>query len=643
MLKTRYIPSPVFFLAVLCIASFYWMASWALIPGSTTDQASVFIPNGDSDYLPQIAALAHLEFGEASVREMAHLGVRSFPIASVLLHGILVRLLGSPGFVVAQILVFLLYGWALAWLLRSAGITPGVAETLAALVLAGVPNLIVVALGKFVGPIPLLFWLSRFPRPGVTEVLVLAFFILAVRLMSRRGMPANIRDWLLFGVVWACLLQADIYQAFTITLVAGVLGCYLLVTDPKSALRGIPVAACAAAICAIPFLYQRLHEVADVPRRWGVFIVGHRLILFTPARLILLAGLSVGAGVLLYRWSRGPVREFRRPVLAVLGTAAAISVVSGPIWLLVLGKGIQIHHSVIAAELNVGYVLLLCCGWIWQDALERLSKKPLGQRLLTPRVRNLAFAMALLACIAASVPNILRSFGEVWWGRNQAQTALLIDRRPELHYRSSFAELHAVLARPEFQQADVLGTFDGQLANWWEYRGRYLYLPDIFNTTAPDRELETRVSSFLHLLGTTPEEFGRMLENPYFIMRVIGGAKYQANSTYTSWPLDTYSPAAQARIAHTPILITNLEVPIPERQRLLEDYEHFDPLAQPARKLDLVILSKGDLRQYVHPERADLRLAWKNDTFEIWVPGKAGGAARVALYQIPSNGLAPSR
>jgi hypothetical protein len=181
--------------------------------------------------------------------------------------------------------------------------------------------------------------------------------------------------------------------------------------------------------------------------------------------------------------------------------------------------------------------------------------------------------------------------------------------------------LHYTLTQPAFQQAEVLGTFDGQVADWWEYRGRYVYLPDIINTTVSDREIEARVYGFLHMLQVTPEEFGVMLATPSFLLRVLAGLKYQVNSTYTLAPLHDYSPAAQAQIAHATLQAPLvMAVSLPEKQRLLDEYGHFDPLAQPYRELDLIILSNNDLRRYLHPERGNLNLQWKNDMFEIWRP-----------------------
>jgi hypothetical protein len=335
----------------------------------------------------------------------------------------------------------------------------------------------------------------------VTEIYVLAFLILAIRLVSRRDVVTHTRDWLLLGVVWACLLQADIYQAVNLTLVALLLGGYFLIAGAKHALRGIPMAACAAAICSTPFLYQRLHELPDVPRRWGMFSSGHHFLLFTPLRLILLAFLVLFAGALLCWRSRRAEKPRMAAAMAILSATVAISLFSGLLVLLVLGKGIQVHHYVIAADLNAGYAVLLCCGWILQDVLARLSRKPFTQRLLAPRFASLGMAAAMLVCAAATVPLIYASFSEIWWGRDESSMVLQVDTAQELRYRASFSALGAMLERPEFKPVEVLGTFDGQLANWWGYRRKYLYLPDIFNTTVSDQELEARVYSFLHILG----------------------------------------------------------------------------------------------------------------------------------------------
>ncbi len=64
-----------------------------------------------------------------------------------------------------------------------------------------------------------------------------------------------------------------------------------------------------------------------------------------------------------------------------------------------------------------------------------------------------------------------------------------------------------------------------------------------------------------------------------------------------------------------------LEVPMSEQRRLLDRYVHFDPSAEPYRRLDIVVLTRDHpIRQFLHPESGPLRLSWANDVFEIWIP-----------------------
>ena len=61
----RHIPSAAFFLAVLAIAFTYWIASLMISPGTSLDEAILFRPHGDSDYLPIVSALSRLGYDVA--------------------------------------------------------------------------------------------------------------------------------------------------------------------------------------------------------------------------------------------------------------------------------------------------------------------------------------------------------------------------------------------------------------------------------------------------------------------------------------------------------------------------------------------------------------------------------------------------
>lgn len=610
----------IFLLVLLAMGSTYWVCSLMLEPGAALDQRVLFRPDGDTDYLPQVAALAGLHAGETAVRESAGTGVRSFPVAATILHAALVRLLGDAGFVLADILIVLLYGYLLSRFLEGAGIHRRVAGMLAAGVVAGAGELFVANVSRFTGSIPVMFWAARFPRPSVTEIYVLLVLMFLVRLFMR-GAAARPGDWVLLGAAAGCLLQADIYQAVLLAIAGAAVVLILLLRNPRAVLRGAPAAALAAAIAALPFLYQRTHELPDVPRRWGVFTLsGHHWFLFTPLRLFVIVP-AVLAVSLAY-WFRGSGENSNRvrAVVPVMTVVLIVAPFAGPLALFLTRTGIELYHYSVAAQMMAGYGILLCLGWVAQDILGKTGILSSGRGMAA------VAAVVFAGCIAIACWTSYRSFAEVWWGRTEAavpdpRDRGRFDRAEESAFRSAFQNLHALLARPPYNQADVMGTFDGEVMNWWEYRGRHVYLPDVFNTTVSDGEIESRVFAFLHLLGASGEDFSRALDSWYFQLRVLSFAKYQANLAFTPWPLQAYSPDARKRIAHMGLLAAKYpELPDPERARLMEAYTRFDPLRQPARRLDLVVLSASGMRQYVHPEKSSLKLLWKNERFEVWAP-----------------------
>ena len=621
MVNRSYFPSRIFLLAALLIGTSYWIGVRAIRPAATLDQAILFRPGGDPDYLPQVSALARLEFGETAVREMAGRGIRSFPFASLILHVSLVRFFGEAGFVAADILAVLLYGWILSYFLGKSGIARPIAEALTLLVLSGaLAGALSWLGGTHAARIPIRFWYQRFPRPLVTEIFVVAFLSLAARFISDPELRNKLSAWALVGVLGACLIQSDIYQAMNVTLVALFLVFYLLPGNRKTILRGAVVAAGIAAILSIPFIYQRLHELQDVLRRWGTFSSGHQLVLqgfglLSSASLILLFA------ILLCHRLRGSIEGNARAAALITCAAVIASVLSGTLSLLVLGRGLQIYHFREEAELVSGYAVLLYAGIVLQGSLPWFSRTLRIGELSALRLKGIAFAAAVTVSLAVAAARTR----EVVKYEQPAQGTMLLAGVPEQRYKSSFAELRAELMRPRYKNAQVMGTFDLQLADWWQYRSRYIYLPDTFNTTVSDSEVEARVYSYLRLLQVGPEDFNQLLDNDYFLLRVLAGEKYQANARYTPWPIADYSPEAQRRIARTSIWERlHLEMPTSERRRLLEAYTQFNPIAEPYRKLDVIVLLKGKLRQFFHPENGNLTPAWENDTFEIWLPGNDG-------------------
>jgi hypothetical protein len=618
-------PSLLFLTIALAIAGSFWIVPIVASPDKSPDGLVLFREAGDCDYLPQVAWAAHLKLGENAVKEYAGTGVRSFPFVPVTIHAILYRVAGSTGFILADLSIVILYACLLRQFLLLAEVARRPAEILSLAVISGAAPWLMDRVTEISHhSMPVLFWDFRFVRPSVTEAVFVLALILATMLIARRQRPI----WLfvLFGASFAADFQSDIYSAFDLAFVVGAVSIFVLVAsrDRWAAARGVLAAAASTAIACLPFVYQQLHTSPDVKRRWGVYTTRRYGTLLPGLNVTGFALMSVIVAValaILYR-SRDRKRG-RLAALSVVTTATAASIVSGPAWLAVLHQTVQIYHFWRQTMLTIGYALLLYTGWLLTDFREIFPLRRLPEKrwsILTTSAGVLFVGFCLFTAYSSSMQ---RNSGD-------APTASAMLQNLNLdHYRTDFRELHRILDRPEYADAAVLGTFDRQLSNWWLYRGRYLYTVETFNSTLPDSVMEARAFQFLRLVGTSNEELGHLLDNPYFLIQIMGLDKYQADSNYTAWPLSDYSPDAQQRIASTTWPF-NLELPLSERSRLMKAYEQTAEISQPANALDLIVLDKDSLRGYVHPEQGNrFHLAWSDETFELWVPNNPGLASRV--------------
>jgi hypothetical protein len=623
-------PSSLFIAAALAISAMFWLLPIALTPKTTLDTLVFLRPEGDPGYFPQVAAAADLKLGEISVKEYAGTGVRSFPLAPFILHGPLERLLGPAGFMLADILVIFLYACALRCLLTTAGAGAWPAEFLSLLVISNTAS---EAASKFANslhlPMPLKFWGERFPRPFIDELFVVLFLILAVRLAANPGRPK--RMYALFGAALAVLFQSDIYWAFTAAVVLGaVCLAALLRTSFLAMTARLAVMGIAFTVTSGPFVYQQLHASADVKRRLGVFLTSRywQLVPDTPVIVCALAVLAVAGWLALRFRARARVKQDakqRLPALAVLSVAVGASLITGPLSAALLRQVIQQFHFMVTAERAIGYMALLYAAWL----LTGISRSEPVRRF--PKIRGkdtwgkdtlgrLVAGAAILAValfISIDVHFHIRSLD-----RGTPSLPLIVRT-----YQADFPDLRRVLERPLALQRRlqplVLGTFDDALGDWWQYRRRYLYLPDLFNSTVEDTVVESRILHFLRRVGTTPEDFGHLLNDEYFIRVALGGGKYQVNSIFTPWPLSEYSAGTKARLT-TVADYNGFEVPQSEKLRLIKAFEEIQGDDGSAGELDVIVFAKDHLRPYVHPERAGNVLLWSNRTFEVWQPAGAG-------------------
>jgi hypothetical protein len=598
----------------LAIALSFWIGPILTGPVTDPDALVLFRQGGDPDYLPQVAAAAHLEFGEISVKEYAGTGVRAFPVAPIAAHAMLYRLAGSTGFILADILTVVLFAYALRGLLLLGKVAREPAELLSLSVISGAASWLSVHAGAAMHhSLPVMFWEFRFPRPSVTQALFVLSLALPAMLMGRARRPT----WFfaLFGLSFAGVLQSDIYAGFNALFVVGLAAAVVLFREEgRRAAKQLFAAAGAMALACAPFVYQQLHASPDVERRWGVIRgEGYRAMLPGAKVMAGAALVTTAAVVLAIRYARSNRKAGRLPALAAVGTAVGASILSGPASLAALHRTIQIYHFFFQTSLAIGYALLLYAGWLLTDVREfglfgRLPEK------FRSMAKGAAKAAFVGFCLTVAYVSSVRS------GAADVPTAGAMQDLGLPQYRSDFGELRRVLERPEFAHATAMATFDRQLSDWWGYQRRYLFLVDLFNSTLPDSIAEGRVFQLLRMNGASREDFAGLLQNPYFLVQAMGLDKYQADSAYTAWPLDDYSAEARRRIAASSWAF-HVELPESERARLLAAYDRTEGMRPGEDALDIEVLDKDSLRRYLHPESSGrFHLAWSDRTFELWAP-----------------------
>jgi hypothetical protein len=189
---------------------------------------------------------------------------------------------------------------------------------------------------------------------------------------------------------------------------------------------------------------------------------------------------------------------------------------------------------------------------------------------------------------------------------------------PFPNYRSDFVELAAELGRPQYDNAQVLATFDQQFGMWWlAFRKGYLFVPDPVLSNAPDAVIAQRTLQLLNLVGASPEFLDKKLDEPYFDINFFSHDKWQASDAYTYGKRDDYGPAQIEQIGWTTVLDSwTVLVPLSERERLVAA---FALIAAPERLPDLIILPNGAGYDELRGPGFPYRLGYENTTFRVWV------------------------
>ncbi|MCP5068900.1 MAG: hypothetical protein GY946_20245 [bacterium] len=593
----------------------YWILS--LAAGESLSVAATY-RYGDYNYFPPLAGLMHLTMGELLVLEHLGEGLRSFPIPSLLFHGLSLSVFGPIGFALADIAVAMATYFASRRLFRACGLTVSTSVVLALVVSCGLLGWPGIGRQPGFDWIPAMhLWGLRFPRPFLTDLFLILCLGSWLRVLS--GRLQGWGEWALFGLYFGMLLQSRFYSAATVGMAVGLAAPMLLVRSSKwgTALRSLGIFAATTGLTCLPFIAQRVFEIPDVPRRFGVFPVDrtHPLFLWGlyDHPLTALAIAAAPAVALFINRLPMPAREKRLTALVALGAMGLLSLVALPMSTILLGQSVQPYHFIDEVVTFKTVLILVALGqgidlgvaWIAQRH-PQLGAKPIRSRLLV--------AAVAVAC--------------VWFGSDRHWKHIEDDAHERRDfaayrvpaYRQAFSALTEELERDEYDEARVLGTLDIQVLDWWSlFGGLHAFAPEPCSTIIPDDEIEDRLLRLFRELGASRLQVAHLLNDRSVLVFFLGCSKYQASRGYSFAPISQYPGQVQEYIrASPPFKRWMIALPVFETMRLVRRYDR-TPEGRGDLQLDLIVLGPGHLDEGLAPPGGKYRLTYENPLFRVYL------------------------
>lgn len=584
-------------------------------------------PAGDIQYYPLIAALARGHVRESMVKEEQGTRLHPFPLAGMAMHALGLAAAGPYGFAAADAVVFAGFFLSLFCFLRAGGVCSATAAVVALLATLGLSVQVNVGPHLHLG---IHVWDRRIPRRFVSDVFAVAAFAVLARIVSDPAAAAP-RWFAVLGTALALLIQSDVYAAFILSLSAALM--FLPVCrcqgDARRAIRNMIAGGAAVALTCVPFVIQRLSQGHEIEARWGMFPVPRTKPLYWPGEFVaVVPPLCVFAAAYVITgafaadlepiFSRGAPQRFRR-ILAMLAVVSVIGHFAIPLSTMLLGKGVQIYHfPTTAADLDsVGLILCVAVAF---DALVRSAAKRAPWSTRVQRRVSAAFLVTFLMLRTAALFRSSAAAG--YAGHLRAESFQELEAMGTASYRADFAGLATYLSSlPHANRRLVLATFDHEVCVWWmSFNQGYSFLADPFISTVPDREIESRLASFCHLLRYSPRDYAGFIRDRSINWFWLSCDKYQASRAYTFSPPSDYTAEDRAKITRTTILDNwNVIVPRSEQQRLLADFEA-TRRDSPRRELDVIVLTNEKAFRDRAPPASLWRLSYRSPRFRVFVP-----------------------
>jgi len=617
----------VLYALVIVKALSYWVYAYHKDPSAPLSVTAIYRQPDDVEYYEQIQAMSRGNFGESNIAEKHGSGVASFPYASFVLHAICYRLFGAVGFIVADVIVYLVFFRLLAALLGLLGGGQLVSHAAAAMIVTdGFSRLMGMLSGYEILGSRFVFevWGTRIPRPFITEVFFLACLFFAVSLLTGHSAPTKRRSWINIGVALSLLIQGDVYLAVTAGASIGLLAAYLLLESPKRAdlIKCLLWFAVSALVAVLPFLLQRLLEHPDLPRRLGVFSLPRSAafrIGFMSVTPVLIA-LTMGLFFAFLQPVFYCIEQARKNARAIffLSLIPLVAFLGLHINVFVLGKTVQVDHFPYAFESVSAYSLSLLCYVLFLVFFELVRRRLQAFPTLPSLLGNhLDQPVTLMVCALVAF-HLATSRPHYPMGHLRGDLEPYQKLGP--NYRSAFTDLAKELSKDTYKSASVVATFDTKVRTWWStFREGNSFNPDVFLTTVSDAEIESRLVILCKLLGMQqPEQFGAFVKEWMINAIWLGHNKYQATRLYTFGPIEQYPKEVRKSIQNLSWFETwHLFIPHDEVTRL-QDLFARTRLEPSGIRPDVIVLTSYDLAQGLEPLPVFFAPSFQNDTFKVW-------------------------
>jgi hypothetical protein len=395
-----------------------------------------------------------------------------------------------------------------------------------------------------------------------------------------------------FGLAAAVLLQSDVFVFMAAASSGILLLAWFLVARQVSIglglVAGVSVALAVFLLAAIPFALQQIYSAKDLVLRFGVFPLAsnNRWILiqdFVAASIApsLYLLLLLWAGIALLRILGHPIKRSYAVVLTILSISGAAG---GILFFLFSPAGVQVYHFWPLSNMTYFFPLSVVVLHIFEVFLQRF----------VPLTRHSAIRVAIpgLLVVFAIVGVWLKTISFV-----ATTSAMRSDHFPPVkagELRSELAILISYLKVDSIGPALLL-TNDHHLLTWWTMENMGpLLLPDVFNTTLSQADVEKQVIAAAYALRWSREQFLQFVAGPridsagYVTSSTniwfLGHNLYQANRAHRVAPIDDYPPDLRDRIARASARSAwQVIVPTSEQARLAEQFDRGtpDPRLQP--------------------------------------------------------------